>query len=268
MPSTDTITAFYTFLRARPARASQANANFAALRGHMLPIDPNTATAISATYDVGALDSRWRALYSRTLDLSQTTTTSRTVSATTGGSFIFKEGSTEMLRVTAPAYFLSGYAAGDIGVTTSSVAGGFAVSSVLNTTWTTPAGDIAGTTLTIATLGRPVMVGLIADNSTLTASFVALKTGDATTTSNRFQAKATISLKRDGVIVQAFLLRSGMWCDSASIPPGYIDTVDFAATAGSHTYSLHIDGITTFSSSVTLTALQLSNVRLYAKEVT
>lgn len=63
MPSQATITAFYSFTANTKARASQVNGNFDVFRGHLLPIDPNTQTAISATYDLGSSDYRWRAVY-------------------------------------------------------------------------------------------------------------------------------------------------------------------------------------------------------------
>lgn len=63
MPSSATITTFNTFVAGTKARASQVNENFSNFRGHSLPIDPNTATAVDATYDLGASDRRWRNIY-------------------------------------------------------------------------------------------------------------------------------------------------------------------------------------------------------------
>lgn len=44
MPSTATITAFYTFTANTKARASLVNANFDIFRGHLLPLSPSTQT--------------------------------------------------------------------------------------------------------------------------------------------------------------------------------------------------------------------------------
>lgn len=45
------------------ARASHVNTNFSNYRGHILPIDPNTATSADNQYDLGATDARWRRIY-------------------------------------------------------------------------------------------------------------------------------------------------------------------------------------------------------------
>lgn len=64
MPSTATITAFYTFSANTQIKSSEHNANFNNFRGHLIAIDPNTATAAATlTYDLGATDKYWRAGY-------------------------------------------------------------------------------------------------------------------------------------------------------------------------------------------------------------
>lgn len=62
MPTTATITAFYSFSAGTQIRSSEHNTNFGNFRGHIIPVDPNTATAAtSGTYDLGADDHYWRA---------------------------------------------------------------------------------------------------------------------------------------------------------------------------------------------------------------
>jgi len=63
MPSTATITAFNSFSAKTLIRSAQVNTNFSNFRGHIIPIDPNTATSSDATYDLGASDARWKDLH-------------------------------------------------------------------------------------------------------------------------------------------------------------------------------------------------------------
>lgn len=63
MPSSATITSFITLIAGSKARASHVNTNFSNFRGHLLPIDPNTAASANATYDLGASDAKWRRIY-------------------------------------------------------------------------------------------------------------------------------------------------------------------------------------------------------------
>ena len=63
MPSTATITAFYTFAACTKARASQTNANFDNYRGHVIPINTDTISASHQTHDLGSSDQQWRNAY-------------------------------------------------------------------------------------------------------------------------------------------------------------------------------------------------------------
>jgi hypothetical protein len=92
MPSTATITAFYTFSALTQIKSSEHNANFNNFRGHLIAIDPNTATAAATlTYDLGASDKYWRVGYvglvnANTVSASSivgTTVTATTLIATT-----------------------------------------------------------------------------------------------------------------------------------------------------------------------------------------
>lgn len=101
MPSSATITSYYTFAANTAARASQVNANFSIYRGHIVPVDPNTATAATTnTYDLGVDDHRWRTAYVQSIDFATSTSTASLVlkgdSAATSGSFLFQiEGVTK-----------------------------------------------------------------------------------------------------------------------------------------------------------------------------
>lgn len=70
MPSSATITSFYNFSANTKARASQVNNNFDVFRGHIIPVDPNTATSINNTYDLGSSTYRWRSGYFTSLSVS------------------------------------------------------------------------------------------------------------------------------------------------------------------------------------------------------
>jgi len=63
MPSSATVTAFYTFVSGTKAKSSQVNGNFDIYRGHLIPIDPNTATAIDQAYNLGSTEYQWNNLY-------------------------------------------------------------------------------------------------------------------------------------------------------------------------------------------------------------
>lgn len=75
MPSSATITAYYTFSANTKARSSQVNANFSLYRGHVIPIEPLTATGSDITYDLGSSEYRWRSTYTQKLNLVSSTST-------------------------------------------------------------------------------------------------------------------------------------------------------------------------------------------------
>lgn len=71
MPSTQTITSFYSFVASttnspQVIKSAEVNNNFNIFRGHIIPVDPNTATAApTRTYDLGADEYRWRYIYGK-----------------------------------------------------------------------------------------------------------------------------------------------------------------------------------------------------------
>lgn len=76
MPSSATITSFYSFAALTRIKSAEVNANFSNYRGHIIPIDPNTALGSDLTYDLGSSDYRWNNIYSRHLIMYGDTTAS------------------------------------------------------------------------------------------------------------------------------------------------------------------------------------------------
>lgn len=104
MPSTATITAFYSFTANTKARASYVNTNFSNFRGHIIAIDPNTTTAVNETYDLGSTEYRWRTGYFREIDIKANTTTGQALNivgdtAAGQGAFLIKQGGNTRARI-------------------------------------------------------------------------------------------------------------------------------------------------------------------------
>jgi hypothetical protein len=104
MPSSATITSFYTFAANSKARATQVNTNFSNYRGHIIAIDPSTITASNETYDLGSTEYRWRTGYFRDIDIKANTTTGQSLSiigdtAAGQGAFLIKQGGNVRARI-------------------------------------------------------------------------------------------------------------------------------------------------------------------------
>ena len=63
MPSSATITAFYTFAPLTSIKSSEVNNNFGLFRGHLLPIDASLTSISNRAYDLGSNDYSWRSVY-------------------------------------------------------------------------------------------------------------------------------------------------------------------------------------------------------------
>lgn len=63
MPSSATITAFYSFTALTTIRSSEVNNNFSNFRGHIIPVDPTATSSPHITYDLGSIDHGWRRGY-------------------------------------------------------------------------------------------------------------------------------------------------------------------------------------------------------------
>src|SRR3990167_787780 len=86
MPSSATITAFYSFAPNTVIRSAYHNNNFDIFCGHIIPVDPNTQTAATTkTYDLGSTDYYWRNVYAGAFlgdTVSATTIVGTTITAT------------------------------------------------------------------------------------------------------------------------------------------------------------------------------------------
>ncbi len=100
MPSSATITAYYTFTPSTKAKATQVNAMFSNLRGHHIPIDGSAASAADGSYHLGSDEHRWGTAFVNEVDLETSTSTASLVikgnTAVTAGSMLFQiEGVTK-----------------------------------------------------------------------------------------------------------------------------------------------------------------------------
>lgn len=256
MPSTATITAFYTFTANTKARATQVNANFDVFRGHIIPISPNTITAESLTWDIGSADYRWRSGYFRSIDLTSNTTTGNAISIeglTSGasGAILFKIGGTEYFRVQAAT-----------GNTATAEIGQYAVSTgyTLGASGVTSSANMVGTTITLNCSGKPVEIyaqaleGVI--NEIDITSFGNASLGSIGTQVTLFKDGGTLSSWN-------FVLQlTGLTTSSKTIsyPITSIRYTDINSTAGSHTYHLFYN--------VNGGVFVINNFRLIAKENT
>lgn len=150
MPSSATITAFYTFTANTKARATQVNGNFDVFRGHLLPINPNTQSAAGNSYDLGSSEHRWRTSYTQSIDLQSNTTTGNAlqiIGETTSSTpaIIFKIGGTEVSRIQQTSYAFSAGTTGAFFFGTS----------------TTDLVNLLASTVTVSSNGYPVEFELV-----------------------------------------------------------------------------------------------------------
>ena len=117
----------------------------------MIPIEPLTATSANLTYDLGSTEWRWRELYARSIDLSTATTTgfALNISGMTSGAnpgFSFKIGGTEKWRIS-----------NNLNATSTAGIGQYAESGSFSVNVSSASGVVANSTLTIISVGRPVV---------------------------------------------------------------------------------------------------------------
>lgn len=84
MPSSATITAFYTFAPLTSIKSSEVNGNFSLWRGHVVPIDPTATALTNRSYDLGSADYSWRGLFAQYGTFYQNTTGSVPASPAAG----------------------------------------------------------------------------------------------------------------------------------------------------------------------------------------
>lgn len=236
----NTITTYNTFSGGTKARATQVNQNFSNYRGTLLPINEDSASASTNTHDLGSADHRWNDVYANTINLRGATSTSAfsvvPSTSSTAGSVNFMFGST-----TACSFDPNGLVSAGA---TSTSGLSFAGSTVGGTT-------IAGSSLTIVTHGRPILISL--------QKISWLVQRSATTSA----IDSTINLYADSVNVAQFrVFAQSDFATSGSLvarSQGSHHYIDMPA-AGSHTYYLTISngGNNTIS---------LSNLDLVAVEL-
>lgn len=235
MPSSATITAFYSFTANSRARASQVNANFSIFRGHILPVDPNTQTAVNNTYDLGSSEYMWRYAYSGRVYPSLTTTAQAYITGDTAGTGLaLYDGSTLIKR------FSNAF----VQATSTAQAGQIAVSYHNTITYFSGTSlGITGLTITISTSGKPVEIRLFSG----VGSYGGV-------------------IEVPGNTLKVNILRGASTISSCSInqagyyPVGGFNAIDVGLAAGTYNYSVEVRGQTT-------TANVIGQTYIVAKEV-
>ena len=234
MPTTATITAFYVFQVKDRMRIGNTNGNFSNYRGHIIPIDPNTSTAATSRfYDLGSTDYRWRTTYAAKIDVSLTSTVSATIEANTSGEYKFITSETSTFFVLKDSGFV-GYNYLPIAEnTTTALTSGIAVSSNINLS-TVTAGLVVGSTCTITTNGRPVIISISpsSDATTATSQGITISSVESTVMSY-----GIIEIHRNGVAFAATEIRKRF--SQALSPTCAFRFFDFPA-AGTYNYSLNV----------------------------
>ena len=271
MPSSATITAFYVFSPYNKARAIHLNSNFSIFRGHTLPISPSLGSATDQEYDLGSTDHRWRTAYISSVSLSQSVGSYNVISGTTAGGIKIVNDQTTTFSVLGNKF--QGVNSTPCNPTLTAAIGSFARSAPINITITGATTDLAGSTCTITTIGRPVMVGLMNVGDTSGASgiaFTGLTLGVATPN------HVHVSILSNGSTISAMNMRTGnlgvytytgnsVGTANTNIfyPSGSFAVVYFPA-AGTYNFSI---GLGTTSTTISQSRVELVNVRTFAIEL-
>lgn len=270
MPSSATITAFYTFAAGQRPRVGQVNSNFANLRGHLISIDPNSATAsISGLYDLGSTEYRWRTAYVSKLDVSVTSTAALTLEAVAANEFNFKNSATTTTFRITPTGYVGQNTRACAGITTVAAIADVAASPVMSYA-TSGTGNLAGSTCTLSTNGRPVLLTLGPDINTSTAGPSGVLM-DMTGVGTGIYHQTRIVVQRGGVAIAATDIKAKYVAGSIIQHfPSDIRFFDFVA-AGTYNYSLNISILKAYEFNMTNAAdvvkVQFKNVKLFAAEM-
>lgn len=278
MPSNATITSYYTFSANTKARASQVNFNFSIYRGHNIPIDPNTATGSDNNYNLGSKEYRWANLYTQNVHLGNTSTNNAILnidSATSTGEMVFKLNNTEKMRLKAnglkvhddlnvtgsiSAAAIKSKTGYNISPTISAGIGGIAYINLPGaTSATTTSTLLAGSTITIESIGNPIEIRIASSNSA-SVSYIQANGGTSV-------PYLEILLYRDGSYISGFYTQNLLnyltgTVDSYGgirVAPSF-SVIDFPSS-GSHNYYLY------YKYGNINTQCQLLNCILYAKEI-
>lgn len=233
MPSSATITSFYTFQLSTRPRVGNVNGNFSNFRGHLIPIDPNTATAAaSGEYGFGAPEYRWATAYFPKLDVSLTSTTSLILETVNSNEFHFRANSVTGFYLSSLGFY--GINETDFaGATTAAALGGYALSAAITATYTATASDVTGGSVTITTNGRPVLICLIPD-STAGSYLELFKYAEATEPN---PVSADVGFKRGNTITACAKFSTARNTTQLRMPPSVFAFYDTPA-AGTYTYQL------------------------------
>jgi len=228
MPSTATITSFYSFTANTKARAGEVNNNFSVYRGHIIPVNTDTASASNLSHDLGSTDHRWNNAYASTLYLGNTTTSWRIKDdTTTVGDLMFQLNGADAVRFNKGQGFWT--VSGESGAYTNN---------------TTTFALITNFSLTITTYGSPVEIFLAGTNKGWTST-----AGDSpaiyAASVNQNIASGQFEIRRDSTTIGVWQFQTQA-DDSASpsltvihLPPSSFSHIDNSAGAGTYVYSIY-----------------------------
>lgn len=254
MPSTATITAFFTAVANQKARATDVNTAFGNFRGHFIPINTDTVSASDLTHDLGSSDHRWRVGYFGSLDLEGSTNTTALQivpnTASTSGCFSIQAGTTT-------AKFFNFHSLGaDILIAgqtllSISLANGIATNTVqkfsLNSgvtlsgasglgTSTTTAQDMTGMTITLNANSVNSYIHIFIQSAGNTTSSQTIRTTSAQS------GGGTAYLLRGSTTLATYTLVATYSTAAGSViidyPPSVIQHFDNPGTSGSVTYKI------------------------------
>lgn len=246
MPSNATVTAYYTFVANTKARAAEVNSNFSLYRGHIIPIEPLTATASNISHDLGSREHSWRVGYLQSLQVRAATSTVDFViqgqTSVTAGAAEFLFGSTTIasMDITNGIYRQSLENAANRMTTTSLSTAQFSFTTTVST-WV----NVTNMSLTIAVKKSMVEISLfgLAGDSATTESIIRSTSSSIASLALRVIRDTTTSVVSDGTI----LLQN-----SYTATGGAIAEVNMAASsarwfdnpgAGTYTYKLQASGL-------------------------
>lgn len=230
MPSSATITTFYSFTQNTRARASEVNTNFSIFRGHIIPVDPNTSTGSNLTYSLGSSEWRWLSGYFDSVFLGRTTTSWQIADDTTTSAtnkLVFKSNGTNAFVISANPGITITASIGQIARSLTITA-----SRVIDPT----AAHVANSTITLSTIGRPVILNLIPVTSA--SSIAAILIGNNASSNSMF---LDVSLVRSGTTISSHRFGPGSdnnyFNDSWYVPGSLVSFID-VPSSGTYNYYL------------------------------
>lgn len=219
MPSTQTITTFYSFSANSKARASEVNTNFSIFRGHIIPVEPLTQTSANITYDLGSTEYRWSNVYTKAIDFLSNTSTGAALklygeTSTSGPAFIFSINNSNVYRV------------GAVNATTTASSGSYVSATTTNL-------QVTNLILTLTTYGGPVFISFFGETTSSTIS-------TNTNVSNR-SISLQARVRRDSTIISQAAFSAPISTTTSgqtiNLPASALNTIDLPP-AGTYVYSV------------------------------